>query len=175
MYGDGAGDQQSQGCSGPEDTEGRLVPTRHSHALWAQRGWRPGHASPGPAGAGVPFAAPYVKLTQQVQSHMGRMNGSHKSELHTDQQGRETQRGTSSWGRGGKPLGTYLLTQNKQGQPVTEQKGGSHRQKENNKKAHLNHSSKISHTKPRERHAGSRSKCTCLWYRKLPWVYQDAN
>lgn len=45
-------------------------------------------------------------------------------------------------------MGTYLLTQNKQGQPVTEQKGGSHRQKEN-KKAHLNHASETSHTTPR--------------------------
>ena len=69
-----------------------------------------------------------------------------ESELHTNRQ-RERK---EQLGRGRKPLGTYLLTQNKQGQPVTEQKGGSHRQKENNKKAHLNHSSKISHTKPSE-------------------------
>lgn len=59
--------------------------------------------------------------------------------------------------RGRKPLGTYLLTQDKQGQPVTEQKGGSHRQKENNKKAHLNHASKVSHTEPREA-AGARGR-----------------
>lgn len=54
-------------------------------------------------------------------------------------------------GKGEKPLGTYLLTQDKQGQPITEQKGGSHRQKENNKKAHLNHSSKITATPNQEK------------------------
>lgn len=66
---------------------------------------------------------------------------------------RERRRGQLA--RSKKPLGTYLLTQDKQGEPVTEQKGGSHRQKENNKKAHLNHASKVSHTEPREA-AGAR-------------------
>lgn len=70
------------------------------------------------------------------------------SGAHTDQRG-ETERNEPLGG--GKPLGTYLLKQDKQGQPVTEQKGGSHRQKENNKKAHLNHASEITATPNRER------------------------
>lgn len=37
-------------------------------------------------GATVP--TPCMKLTPQVQSHMGQMNGSHKSELHTNQRER---------------------------------------------------------------------------------------
>lgn len=82
------------------------------------------------------------------------MAATHQSLTHMN--GTETERGMSSWGRGAP--GTYLLTQDKQGQPVTEQKGGSHRQKENNKKAHLNHSSKISHTKPREARRFSEAK-----------------
>jgi hypothetical protein len=78
---------------------------------------------------------------------MDQMNGS------TDRSFTQTnvgERGVSCWG-GRKPLGTYLLTQDKQGQPITEQKGGSHRQKENNKKAHLNHSSKITATPNQEK------------------------
>lgn len=84
-------------------------------------------------------------------------------------------------GRGRKPLGTYLLTQNKQGQPVTEQKGGSHKQKENNKKAHLNHSSKISHTKKKKKKSATPNqerRQVPGWRRlplvqKLPWAYLD--
>lgn len=58
---------------------------------------------------------------------------------------------------GAEARGTYLLTQDKQGQPVTEHKGGSHRQKENNKKAHLNHSSEITATPNREE--GTQAVC----------------
>lgn len=90
----------------------------------------------------------------------------------TPTRGRETEK-NEPLGRSRKPLGTYLLTQDKQGQPITEQKGGSHRQKEN-KKAHLNHSSEISHTKPREGTQVLSGRCTCS-YRKLPWAYLDAN
>lgn len=164
-------DQQARGRSGPKDTEGQA----RSHVAFpmrsrAQKGWHSGH----PRAVGVTFTAPCMTLTPASPKPHGsdewqpQIKASHRP---TGERERER---SEQLGEGRKPLGTYLLTQNKQGQPVTEQKGGSHRQKEN-KKAHLNHASKISHTKPRERHAGSRRKCTCIWCRKLPWVYLDAN
>lgn len=48
MYGEGAGDQQARGCSGPKDTDGQARSHTHSHALPAPKGWHSGHASPGP-------------------------------------------------------------------------------------------------------------------------------
>lgn len=56
----------------------------------------------------------------------------------------------------------------KQGQPVTEQKGGSHRQKENNKKAHLNHSSESQPRQSTGKHTGSGEKGTCFSGRGFP-------
>lgn len=76
------------------------------------------------------------------------------------------------WGT--EPLGraeaTGYLPPNadKQGQPVTEQKGGSHRQKENNKKAHLNHSSESQARQSTGKHTGSGEKDTCFSGRGLP-------
>lgn len=60
-----------------------------------QKGLRPGHGRPSRV---WPSHSPRPrKLTRQVQSHMGQMDGSHKSEPHTHERG-ETERGMSSWG-----------------------------------------------------------------------------
>lgn len=70
----------------------------------------------------VPLTLPAGRHPSQVQSQMDQTDGKHRPERHTDQRGERV----SGWGA----LGTYLLTQDKQGQPGTEQKGGSHGQKE---------------------------------------------
>lgn len=78
-----------------------------------------------------------------------------------------------TWGENellGREEATGYLPPNadKQGQPVTEQKGGSHRQKENNKKAHLNHSSESQPRQSTGKHTGSGEKGTCFSGRGFP-------
>lgn len=126
----------------PGDTGrgGKPAPTQHPRVLQV-----PASLSPAP-GVGGAFSAPCTARPRK--STDGSDEWQPHSGAHTDQRG-ETERNEPLGG--GKPLGTYLLKQDKQGQPVTEQKGGSHRQKENNKKAHLNHASEITATPNRER------------------------
>lgn len=158
-------------CHTALQTGGEPVPTRHSHGPRTpgteRLALRPLLAQP--CGVGVTFSAPGVKLTPASPKPHGsnewqpQVRASHRPAGERDRERNER------LGKGRKPLGTYLLPQNKQGQPVTEQKGGSHRQKENNKKAHLKHAWKISHAEPREARRFSEAGEN----RKLPWVCLD--
>lgn len=137
-------------CSGPRTRRGELVSARHLHA---PRSLTPRPAAEGRRGRGtLPCVEDEVSPARLKPRGPDGWQAS-RSFTRTD---RETGEERAA-GKGQEAAGYVPPTQDKQGQPITEQKGGSHRQKENNKKAHLNHASKVSHTEPREA-AGARGR-----------------